>query len=188
LLRNISYYNEKGGQEIMAKGKYAKQVVKMYLEPEFSGYFHKEFEGKVTQRAMQFDRSVYELATMRIEYQIIYGGGTGYSLGTSWEKKLPQITIKDLPNIHSCDEIFIFQGTNPQDQHELGGVVEFWLGEGNDAEKYMITEPTVVYVPAGLVHSPIYFRKVDRPFLMTVIYTAAKWTTEFFPMPPAFKR
>jgi len=173
----------------MSKGKYAKQVNKMYLEPEYPGYFQKEFEGKVTQRAMQFDRSIYDLAPMKIEYQIIYGAGTGYSLGTSWKKELPGgKTIRDLPNIHSCDEIFVFQGTNPQDQHELGGEVEFWLGEGKDAEKYMITEPTVVYIPAGLVHSPIFFRKVDKPFIMTVIYNAPKWTTEYFPMPPAFKK
>lgn len=171
----------------MTKEKYAKYINKMFIEEEIPGSYHKEFEGKISMHAMIFDKSIYESAPFRIEYIFVHGSGTGYGLGTSFEKEIHGKKIRDLPMTHDCDEIFMFQGTNPQDQHELGGEIEYWLGEGKDAEKHIITEPTVVYVPAGLVHCPIYFRKVDRLIIMTVIFHATKWTTEYYPMPPAFK-
>ena len=62
---------------------------------------------------------------------------------------------------HQFDEYLMFLGTNPEDQHELGGEVEFWLG----GEKHTITRTCAVFVPAGLSHCPIYFHRVDRPFM-----------------------
>jgi hypothetical protein len=53
-----------------------------------------------------------------------------------------------------------FIGSNPDDPYDLGGEVEFWLG----GEKHIITKSSVVFVPKGLTHCPIYFRRVDRPF------------------------
>jgi hypothetical protein len=62
---------------------------------------------------------------------------------------------------HSFDEYLMFLGTNPDNQFELGGEVEFWLG----GEQHMITRTCAVFVPSGLSHCPIYFKRVDRPFM-----------------------
>jgi hypothetical protein len=62
---------------------------------------------------------------------------------------------------HSFDEYLMFLGTNPQDQFELGGEVEFWLG----GEQHIITRTCAVFVPSGLSHYPLYFRRIDRPFM-----------------------
>ncbi len=57
------------------------------------------------------------------------------------------------------DEYVGFMGSNPEDPHDLCGEVEFWL----DDEKHILTKSCAVFIPKGLMHCPIYFRRVDRP-------------------------
>jgi len=95
-------------------------------------------------------------------------------------------------NVHTVDEIFLFLGTDPEDPSDLGGEVEFWIGRGEDAEKHIITKSSCVFIPAGLVHAPIVFRKVRRPFKEIVIFTGPvlveypveDWPPEYVPMKP----
>jgi hypothetical protein len=60
---------------------------------------------------------------------------------------------------HDYDEIIAFFGTNLDDPSDLGAEVELWLGD----EKHIITKSSLVYIPAGLMHCPLTFLKVDRP-------------------------
>jgi len=60
---------------------------------------------------------------------------------------------------HDYDEIIAFFGTNLDDPSDLGAEVELWL----DDEKHIITKSSLVFVPAGLMHCPLTFLKVDRP-------------------------
>jgi len=47
---------------------------------------------------------------------------------------------------------------------DLGGVVELTLSEdGVNLEKFIITEATNVYVPKGLYHCPLNFKKINDP-------------------------
>lgn len=59
------------------------------------------------------------------------------------------------------DEILVFLGTDPERPHDLGGEVELWVG----GEKYVLTESAMVFIPRGVEHCPMYFRRVDRPIL-----------------------
>ena len=70
------------------------------------------------------------------------------------------------PHSHEFDEIFVFLGSNREDPDDLGGEVEFWLGEGDDTEKYHFTTSTCIFVPRGLVHLPMIFKNIKRPFLL----------------------
>jgi hypothetical protein len=74
--------------------------------------------------------------------------------------------------VHShptADEYFFFVGTDPKDPSDLGGEYEFWLGEGEDSEKFIFDKATAIHVPAGLAHNPNVARRVDRPFYMIVV-------------------
>jgi hypothetical protein len=73
------------------------------------------------------------------------------------------------PHAHDCPELFLFFGTNPKDPDDLGGEVEFWMGEGADLEKVKINTTSLVYVPKGLLHLPLFFRNVKRPILHVVV-------------------
>ena len=47
---------------------------------------------------------------------------------------------------------------------DLGGVVEFGLSEdGKDIEIQVITEATMIYIPAGLYHGPLNFKIINNP-------------------------
>lgn len=59
------------------------------------------------------------------------------------------------------DEMLMFWGSDPDRPHDLCGEVELWIG----GEKYTITESAMVFVPRGVKHCPMYFRRVDRPIL-----------------------
>jgi hypothetical protein len=62
---------------------------------------------------------------------------------------------------HDFDEIWAFYGSNPEDPENLNGEIEIFL----DGEKQTLTKSSLVFIPAGLVHAPMFIRKVDKPIL-----------------------
>jgi len=75
---------------------------------------------------------------------------------------------------HDFDEYLLFLGMNPEDQFDLGGEVELWLGD----EKHMITRTCAVFAPAGLPHCPLVVHKVDRPFMFITTGPGLGYTRE----------
>jgi hypothetical protein len=70
---------------------------------------------------------------------------------------------------------------------DLGGEVEIWLGEGDDAEKYIINRSSVVYIPKNIVHHPTQVLRVDRPFIIVLINNAPDMAvTQVDAFPPSF--
>ncbi|HJW74142.1 MAG TPA: hypothetical protein VJ787_00530 [Thermoleophilia bacterium] len=70
---------------------------------------------------------------------------------------------------HPFDEIVLLIGSNPHDLDDLGGEIEWSMGEGGDAERFVIDRTTAIYVPRGLVHGPMNFLRIDRPVLNVAI-------------------
>ena len=66
---------------------------------------------------------------------------------------------------HDVDEYLFFIGGNPENILDFGAEIELILGEGKDKEVHIINSCSVVYVPKGLAHLPITFKKVDKPVL-----------------------
>lgn len=65
------------------------------------------------------------------------------------------------PVWHDFDQLCYFAGGDALHMDELGGVVEFYLGDENgNLEKFIITKPTVVYIKAGMLHCPLNFVEV----------------------------
>ena len=79
------------------------------------------------------------------------------------------VTKDKPPHKHDCDEIFVFLGTDPTNIIDLGADVEFWLGEGDQTEKIIFNTTTLVYIPRGLLHFPIFYKNVKKPSLRVVI-------------------
>jgi mannose-6-phosphate isomerase-like protein (cupin superfamily) len=68
------------------------------------------------------------------------------------------------PHAHDFDQFLIFVGGDLKNMTDLGGEVELTLGENeNELEKFVFTTATTVYIPAGLLHNPLNFRKVNDP-------------------------
>ena len=57
-----------------------------------------------------------------------------------------------MPHKHPFNETHFIFGTDPLHPNDLGGEIEYWLGEGKDAEQYFFTKLTILHIPAGLIH------------------------------------
>lgn len=86
-----------------------------------------------------------------------------------WDEGAAAINPERPPHSHKFDELFVFLGGNPKAPDDLGGDVEFWLGEGDDVEKYHFNTSTSIWVPRGLVHLPMIFKNVVRPFVLVTV-------------------
>jgi hypothetical protein len=77
-------------------------------------------------------------------------------------------------HVHDFDEIIGFIGSDPQNPHDLGGEVEFWLED----EKYLLTKSCLIYAPRGLRHCPLRVTRVDRPILFLAFSTTTKYVKD----------
>ena len=91
-----------------------------------------------------------------------------FYMETVWIMPRPTLTKEEVeaakkrgpgPHAHKIDEVIAFFGTDHDDPYDLGAEVELWLGD----EQHIITKTSLVFVPAGLKHCPLVFRKVERP-------------------------
>jgi hypothetical protein len=84
-----------------------------------------------------------------------------------WEKTMP----KELPGLHAhpFPEIVLLIGSDPHDPRDLGGEVSWGMGGGDEAEQFILTNTTAIYVPPGLSHGPLVYERIDRPMLNIVI-------------------
>ena len=61
---------------------------------------------------------------------------------------------------------------------------------GDEGEKEIVTSPTIIYVPKGLMHCPVDFRRIDKPIIwMNVALVKGEYlqtlpSGEKVPMPP----
>ena len=64
---------------------------------------------------------------------------------------------------HNFQEFLAWYGTNPDDPFEFDAEVELFMGE--EQERYLITQPTLVSLPPGLIHSPLNILRVGKPIV-----------------------
>lgn len=68
-------------------------------------------------------------------------------------------TAEPAAHAHSYDEVLGWFGTDFKDPYDLGGEIEFWLGD----EKFLLTKSCLVFVPKGIRHCPLVIHRVERP-------------------------
>ena len=82
------------------------------------------------------------------------------------------VLMEETPHWHDFDFYLYFLGLN--NMEDLGGEIEMGLGE--EQEIHTITTPTSVYVPKGLIHCPLNFKRVDKPILFVHALLAPQYT------------
>jgi len=70
---------------------------------------------------------------------------------------------------HPFDELVLLIGSNPRDRRDFGGEIEWFMGGGAEAERFVIDRTSLIFVPKGLVHGPMNFLRVDKPILNVAI-------------------
>lgn len=159
----------------MANGKYAQYVFSGFDTVEKKmGYTFPQFDGRM--QTYVFDRFWHKSEVPQIwgEMDLHYNVGAMHGLGADGISLVTGNTVfGDVKegdflfqlgvHKHTADEIFFLFGTNPENPGKLGGEYEFYLGAGEDAERYTFEENTVIYVPAGVFHNPNGLVRIDDP-------------------------
>ncbi len=90
-----------------------------------------------------------------------------------WNFISQPVLWEEQPHSHDFDEFLCFFSRDPTNALDFGAEVEVSLGQ--EGEKQVITSPTVVCIPKGLVHGPINFTKISKTILFCHIYTAPEY-------------
>ena len=92
--------------------------------------------------------------------------GAGINMG--WQLFIKPILLETEPHTHKVDEYLIFLGNNPADWFSsFDAEIDLFLGE--EMEKYVITKPTIVYIPPDMSHCPLDVRVITQPVLFTAL-------------------
>jgi hypothetical protein len=67
------------------------------------------------------------------------------------------------PHSHDFDQVWHIFGADSMDISDFRAEIEISLGE--EGEKHVITSPKVVYIPKGLIHCPVNFKKIEKPII-----------------------
>ena len=71
----------------------------------------------------------------------------------------------EIQHSHDFDEILGFFSSRQDDLRDLNAEIELWLED----EQYFITRSALVFVPKGMKHLPLYFRRVGSPVLFFTV-------------------
>jgi hypothetical protein len=103
--------------------------------------------------------------------------GSNFYIETGWVFGMPDPNPHIHEHTHDYDEIVIHLGTDPQNQEELGGEIEFMV----DGQPLIINKTSAVYVPKGVKHGPLVWKKYSQPHLEFTIMIGAGSLTEADP-------
>jgi hypothetical protein len=99
----------------------------------------------------------------------------GANMNMGWQLFVKPIYLERAPHTHDADEYLIFLGGQLLDLFSsFDAEIDFWIGE--EMEKYVITKPTIIFIPKGLPHTPLDFRKIVKPVLFSALLLTPKFT------------
>ncbi len=124
------------------------------------------------------DHCVYEVSpgfevygrvpAMTLMNNVLVPGSHNY-VEMGWATDMPKPPCHIGAHVHAFDELVFHIGTDPDNQEDLGGEVEFIVGD----ETLLLTTTCCVFVPKGVKHGPITWKKFVRPhFQLTVMIGA----------------
>lgn len=84
--------------------------------------------------------------------------------GWIWEMPEPNPHIHE--HMHDFDEWVLHIGSDHEDPEDLGAEIEFTVGD----TVFVITKTSALFLPAGLKHGPVVWKRVDRPHIQMGIF------------------
>lgn len=98
----------------------------------------------------------------------------GANMNMGWQLFVKPIYLEKEPHTHDVDEYLVFLGGKLPDVFDFKAEIEFWIGE--EQEKHVINKATIIFIPKGLVHCPLNFKRIDEPILFHAILLASRFT------------
>jgi len=152
-------------------GEYGKYIIQdlilpaMHADPEAVARYHAAGRARI----LWIDGETMEGAPFQMNTAWYYSANHEYM--DKWAAEDPA-GVTGKPHVHSVPELLCFYGSDPQNPYDLGGEVEIWI----EGEKHILTKSSLIFIPAGVTHLPLYVNKLDRPIfhfsmLMNSTYT-----------------
>ena len=136
----------------MAKADYEKNLVQ---EPHYEVGGNQDIRGR-------------QNPTMTVmSNDLVPGSDTYIEIGWVYEMPEPNPHIHD--HAHDYDEIVLHVGTDPDNPEYLGAEIEFVVG----GQKLTINKTSALFIPKGVDHGPLTWKKVDKPHLQMVVMPGA---------------
>ena len=136
----------------MAKTSYKKNLVKVP---------HREVgDGKVI-KGRQNPTMTY------LSNDLVPGSNTYIEIG--WIYQMPEPNPHIHSHSHNYDEIVMHIGADPQNPEYLGAEIEFVVGD----EKLIIDRTSALFIPKGVKHGPLTWKKVEKPHIEMVVMPGA---------------
>lgn len=110
-------------------------------------------------------------------FPVVIANGAEHYEGSEFSFRIHYITepgnlVKE-PHSHDFEQFFFFLGADFANTGEFEAEVELSLGE--EVEKHIITTPTTIHVPVGMVHGPLDFVRVDKPIIFVDTLLSAQY-------------
>ena len=74
---------------------------------------------------------------------------------------------------HEFHQFLCFLGSDPNNIDDLGAEIEISLGE--EGEKHIITEPSIVHLSPGVIHGPLEYKRVDKAVMHLDVFFASEY-------------
>lgn len=144
----------------MAQSKYARNLVRKPV--------YEVTAGKVTGR---------QYPTMTLMSNDLVPGSNMY-LEVGWIYEMPEPNPHIFEHSHAkYDEVVLHIGSDPRNPEDLGGEIEFVVGD----ESLVFDKTSAIFVPAGVKHGPVIWKKVRRPHIQMAIVLGAGTLKEAAP-------
>jgi hypothetical protein len=143
----------------MAESKYDKYVVK---KPAYEVFPKFEVKGRIPAMTLMSSNLV---------------PGAKFYIETGWVLGMPDPNPHIGEHTHDYDEIVLHIGTDPSNPEDLGGVIEI----GMDGQPVSIDSTSAIYVPKGVKHGPLVWKKFTKPHLELTIMIGAGTLAEADP-------
>jgi hypothetical protein len=140
----------------MSELKYAKNIITEDLMPPQPAEAVQMMEAQAKE-GKTLDRTLL----LGIQDSILKGS---FFAGCEWLWQLTgdgPVNIES-PHSHDFDEIIGFAGSNRNHPRDLGGEIEFYMGD----EKHTITKSCLIFIPRGVKHCPVVLKRIDTPIFM----------------------
>jgi hypothetical protein len=135
----------------------------------YSKYFLTEPALRNTPKIQMSNPSAY------VDSALHFNSQANFSM--AWRYIKEPMLFDRIPHTHKFDEFPCFLGGNLEDIFDFDATIELSMGE--ESEICLIEQATVVYIPAGLVHTPLTFKRVDKPVLFHPIALTPAYYSKF---------
>src|SRR5512135_675242 len=95
----------------------------------------------------------------------------GAKINMGWQIFVKDYKLEMESHHHDTDEYLFFLGaTLPDLVGSFDAEIEYFMGK--EYEKHVITQATVLYIPAGVEHNPCNIKRVGKPLFFTALALA----------------